>query len=146
MSEIISYEEAVLEIKQAILQSKYRAVANANAELLALYYGVGRYVSANTRSEKWGTGAIETISAQLQGEMPGLRGFSPSNMKNMRLFYKQWTSELETNRQLPTADLEADRALAFFRVGFTHHMGKINRSYGLLFAERDEKYAVISRK
>jgi predicted nuclease of restriction endonuclease-like (RecB) superfamily len=135
---IISYKEAVLEIKYAILQSRYRAVANANAELLALYYGVGRYVSTNTRSGRWGIEAIETISNQLQGEMPGLRGFSPSNIKNMRLFYEQWVSEFETNRQspntvsrkveilsiqqLPTAELETNRELAFFRVGFTHHM------------------------
>jgi hypothetical protein len=122
VSEIVSYKEAVLKIKHAILQSRYRATANANAELLALYYGVGRYVSANTRSGEWGIGAIESISAQLQGEMPRLRGFSPSNMKNMRLFYEQWEPEFESNRQLPTADLETDKLAAFFRVGFTHHM------------------------
>lgn len=49
--------------------------------MLALYYGVGKYVSDNTRRGVWGTGAIATISEQLRRELPGLRGFSPSKYK-----------------------------------------------------------------
>ena len=109
--------------------------------MLSLYYGVGKYISINTRSGKWGSGAIEMISKQLQGEIPGLKGFSPSNMKNMRIFAEEWAAEHESNRQLPTADLpenndeinespirqtvsaELDevKMLAFCRVGFSHH-------------------------
>ena len=121
-----------------ILQSRYRSAANANTEILSLYYSVGRYISTNTCSGKWGTGAIESISAQLQGELPGLHGFSPTNIKNMRIFFEQWASELEPNRQLPTADFDGNdgfplirqlptaelgeiKMTAFCRVGFTHH-------------------------
>ena len=99
-------------IKKAILQSRYRVAANANAEILNLYYGVGEYISANTRAEKWGTGAISAISEQLQGELPGLHGFSPSNMKNMRIFFEEWSSALEPIRQSATAELrETEPAL-----------------------------------
>lgn len=35
-------------------------------------------------------GAIDAISQQLRKELPGLRGFSASNLKNMRLFYEEW--------------------------------------------------------
>jgi len=101
---LLAFREAVQEIKNAILQSRYRVAANA--EMLNLYYGVGKYISLNTRSGKWGTGAIEAISEQLQGELPGLHGFSPSNMKNMRTFFEQWLPELEQSRQLPTTDLK----------------------------------------
>ena len=93
------FAKEVQKIKNAILLSRYRSVSNANAELLNLYYGVGKYISVNTRTGKWGNGAIEMISEQLQGEIPGLRGFSPSNMKNMRIFAEEWLSELEPNRQ-----------------------------------------------
>ena len=58
-----------------------------NAELLSLYYGIGKYVSENTRSEAWGTDAIRRIAKRLQQDLPGLRGFSESNIKNMRQFY-----------------------------------------------------------
>lgn len=56
------------------------------------YYGIGKYVSDNTRTGAWGTGAIETISEQLRRELPGLRGFSPASIKKMRIFYEQWSN------------------------------------------------------
>jgi len=40
---------AVQTIKTAILQSQARAIKGVNQEQLALYYGVGRYISENTR-------------------------------------------------------------------------------------------------
>ena len=135
--DLLAYREAVRKIKNAILQSRYRVAENANTELLNLYYAVGKYISANTRSGKWGTGAVEAISEQLLGEIPGLHGFSPSNMKNMRIFFEQWVTELEPKRQSSvdldndngfslirqtlSAEIENIKSLAFYRVGFSHH-------------------------
>ena len=138
LSEITIYTDAVKEIKNAILQSRYRAAQMANAEQLSLYYSVGKYVSDNTRTGQWGTGAIEQISKQLQLELPGLRGFSQTNIKYMRLFYEKWQPSFEPNRQIRSDDLNrhmenlAIRQLAtddlpnrdlaaFLMVGFTHH-------------------------
>ena len=87
---------AVLVIKDAILQSQQRALVTINQELLALYYGIGRFVSMNTRNKNWGKGFIEAISEQLRKELPGLRGFSATNLRNMRTFYEEWKS-LENN-------------------------------------------------
>lgn len=84
-----NYQNAVDVIKTAILQSQARAAKAVNREQLALYYSIGKYVSDNSREGTWGTGAIETISQTLQKELPGLRGFSPSSIKNMRQFYEQ---------------------------------------------------------
>ena len=81
---------AVREIKTAILRTRYMAARLANAEMLKLYFGTGAYVSANSREGKWGTGAIAEISARLQQELPGLRGFSPSSIKYMRQFFEVW--------------------------------------------------------
>ena len=47
MNEIKDYQNAVDIIKTAILQSQARAAKAVNQELLALYYGIGRYVSEN---------------------------------------------------------------------------------------------------
>lgn len=81
---------AVKVIKTAILQSQYSAAKSVNREQLSLYFGIGRYVSENSRKGFWGTGAIESISEQLQKELPGLRGFGVSSMKYMRQFYEEW--------------------------------------------------------
>ena len=66
MEESISkYRNAVSTIKQAILQSQYRAAKLVTGEQLSLYFGIGRYVSANSREGTWGTGAIDRIREQL---------------------------------------------------------------------------------
>lgn len=95
------YNDAVQQIKSAILESQLEAARAANKQMLSLYYAVGKFVSENSREGVWGTGAIDTISAQLRREMPGLRGFSATNIKYMRIFFEQWAPVI--NRQ-PTAD------------------------------------------
>ena len=49
MSDLQTYAEAVRVIKEAILRSQHRAASAANKEQLSLYYGIGCYVSKNSR-------------------------------------------------------------------------------------------------
>ncbi|MCQ2062919.1 MAG: PDDEXK nuclease domain-containing protein [Fibrobacter sp.] len=117
--------EAVTTIKSAILKSRYIAARLANAEMLKLYLAIGKYISQNTRINKWGTGALQAISDQLQKELPGLRGFSEGNLKKMRIFYEEWSQyDLSPqNRALLTHDLKTlpINVETFFMIGFTHH-------------------------
>ena len=145
MGSIQSYTEAVRVIKEAILRSQYRATSSVNKEQLSLYYGIGKYVSENSRNGFWGKGAIETISGRLQKELPGLRGFSASNIKNMRSFYEEWSpvinrqpsaddlktltvvSESELNENLLLVEIRQPSAdefnwSDFFAIGFSHHI------------------------
>ena len=85
-----TYDSAVETIKTAILQGQYEAAKGVNRIQLAVYFSIGKYISLHTRKGVWGTGALEAISKQLQKELPGLRGFSVTSMKNMRKFYEEW--------------------------------------------------------
>ena len=96
----INYADVVRQIKNAILQSRYRAAKLANREMLSLYFGIGKFISENSRNHFWGTSAIERISERLQQELPGLRGFSPANIKRMRQFYEEWQPYLITENQI----------------------------------------------
>ena len=87
----LTYNDAVQTIKKAILDSQLRATQHINEEQLALYYGIGQFISKHTRTGAWGTKAIETISRQLSVELPGLKGYSATNLKFMRLFYEAWS-------------------------------------------------------
>lgn len=87
---LISLTEAVEAIKTAILQGQYEALKDVNRVQLAVYFAIGKYLSENTRKGVWGTGALKQISLQLKKEMPGLRGFSETQLKEMRSFYEGW--------------------------------------------------------
>ena len=99
------YIQAVELIKKAILQRQYNAIRLANQEQLKLNFGIGRYISENSRNGFWGTGALEIISAQLKNNLPGLMGFGVTSLKNMRKFYEAW-SELEDNSESALAELQ----------------------------------------
>ena len=98
-------------IKTAILEAQYKAAKAVNAVQLSLYFSIGKYVSEHTRKGYWGTGALEYISEQLQRELPGLRGFSATNLKRMRVFYEEWASDSlssNCNSTVMTVELESE--------------------------------------
>lgn len=138
MQDIIKYHGAVQAIKTAILQGQYEAAKGVNRIQLAVYFAIGKYISVNTRTQSWGTHALEFISGQLRRELPGLRGFSENNLKNMRKFYEAWkmldkttiaiVESLNTGKYIDiqhamvipnTFDFPVED---FFRLPFTHHI------------------------
>lgn len=87
---IVIYKPAAETIKTAILQGQYEAAKGVNRIQLAVYFGIGKFVSLNTRKGVWGTGALEAISQILRKELPGLKGYSATQLREMRLFYEAW--------------------------------------------------------
>ncbi len=96
---------AVEAIKTAILQSQYQAAKETTRIQLILYYGIGRYLSSKKGKKTWGTSVLETISSQLRKELPGLRGFSATSLKKMRLFYENWSFLEDSNSSVMTDEL-----------------------------------------
>ncbi len=143
MNDIQNYDEAVKLIKTAILQSQYDAARSVNEKQLMLYYGIGKYISMNSRKGFWGKGAIDAISERLDKELPGLKGFSARSLRYMRTFYEEWSyienSELTMNNSeegvlapagakmemikwnLPVPNQSSFPFESFFSIGFSHH-------------------------
>ena len=123
MDSKVDYSQAVKTIKEAILSSQSRAVQMISGTQLSLYFGVGLYVSANSRKGTWGTGAIKIISEQLRRELPGLRGFSEESIKKMRTFSEFWSQYLNRSplatdlkhRELH-AEIECDKAVYYSKL------------------------------
>ena len=164
-----NYAIAVKTIKTAILQGQYAAAKGTNRIQLATYFAIGKYISLNSRQGFWGKGAIEAISEQLRRELPGLRGYSPSNMKNMRLFYEKWSvldckspiaigESYEQNSTIAIGELQSEdyqidiyRSLSvdnvvdfpievFFSVPFTHHIRILEKTQ-----TQEERYYYMHR-
>ena len=131
--------KAVKDIKSTILASRYNAARLANREQLSLYYNIGEYISVKSRTAKWGSNAIASISRLLQQELPGLRGFSESGIKRMRTFYEGWSkyvsnrpitlddfgysseSAIPVNRPMALDDFSEQEIEWFLSIGFSHH-------------------------
>jgi predicted nuclease of restriction endonuclease-like (RecB) superfamily len=85
-----NYIKFVEELKQSIVNSRYVAAKLINREQLLLYYQIGRSLSGKIKNEKWGAKVLEQIAEDLQKHLPGIRGFSHSNLKNMRQFFEEY--------------------------------------------------------
>ena len=92
-----NYIQTVKNLKDEILKSRYTIAKTANKELLLLYFKVGNIISEKVKIEKWGNKTIQKLSDDLQNELHGLRGFSYSNLKNMRMFYEEWNIYFDAN-------------------------------------------------
>ncbi len=97
--------------------------------MLLLYFIVGKRLSEKIAAEKWGAKVLEQISADLQRELPGLRGFSYRNLRNMRQFAEEY-SDFEIG-QLVSAKLDDFLQNVFLCLGFSHHILLMNRCKNL---------------
>lgn len=89
------YRQALAAIKQRIQTSQTRAVLAVNAELLNLYWDIGRQLDAWQRERAWGSAVVEQIARDLQASHPGMKGFSRTSLFAMRQFYAFFSLRFE---------------------------------------------------
>lgn len=81
------FKEIIVNIKKDILSTRYKIIANANQELLKLYFRLGKIISENS---KYGNNFIRDLSMYLRMEFPNATGFSLRNLSRMKKFYEEY--------------------------------------------------------
>ena len=71
------------EVKGRIQAAQTRAVLAVNAELVRLYWDIGRIIHGRQKQAGWGAGVIPRLARELHNELPELKGFSERNLKLM---------------------------------------------------------------
>lgn len=104
--ELTLYRDLLGDIKTRVRQGQHRAALSANAEMIAMYWDIGRLIAARQEKEGWGTGVIPRLAADLKNELPEEKGFSLRNLKLMVQFYHAYpeciTIGQRTVAQLPS--------------------------------------------
>lgn len=70
--------------------ARYRAQKAVNAELIQMYWEIGRYVSERVKDGGWGKGVVQEFSVFLQSHYPSTKGFSAQNIWRMKQFYETY--------------------------------------------------------
>jgi len=120
------YASMVLEIKENIRKSRFLAMRSANRELLLMYHRIGGILFKKLVVGKWGTGIIERISSDILQEFPGIRGFSPRNLRNMRTFFRTYFVKLDRLGKVDQSDLEFWQSLSA-KLKCGNQMGRSDR-------------------
>lgn len=82
------YAELLGEIKERIRHAQARAWMAVNAEMIRLYWSIGRVIDHRQQQEGYGTAVIPRLSRDLHNELPEEKGFSERNIKRMLAFYR----------------------------------------------------------
>ncbi len=88
------YKKFIADLKDKVRSSQLKAAVKVNYELLDLYWNLGKEIVEKQKQSSWGDAFIKNISKDLQREFPEMKGFSIQNIKNIRYWYKFYTSHL----------------------------------------------------
>jgi predicted nuclease of restriction endonuclease-like (RecB) superfamily len=81
-----------------------RAALSANAEMILLYWDIGRMIAARQEQEGWGKGLLSRLATDLKNEIPEIKGFSERNLQLMIQFQSEYPSLFSIPKR-PVAEL-----------------------------------------
>ncbi|WP_395751172.1 DUF1016 N-terminal domain-containing protein [Prosthecobacter sp.] len=64
------YRGLLADIKTRVRQAQHKAALSANAEMICLYWDIGRLIDARQKHKGWGAGVIPRLAADLKNELP----------------------------------------------------------------------------
>lgn len=101
------YGSLLGEIKHRIRAAQVRAAFATNAEMLRLYWDVGRLLAGRQKLEGWGTAVLPRLARDIGNELPDVKGFSERNLKRMVQFFREYPALFEIGPP-PVAQLPAN--------------------------------------
>lgn len=84
------YAEILCSIQERIRTERLKITMAANSAMVLLYWDIGREILERQQYQGWGAKIIDRLSHDLRDAFPGLKGFSPRNLKYMRKFAEIW--------------------------------------------------------
>jgi predicted nuclease of restriction endonuclease-like (RecB) superfamily len=89
-SDLVLYGSLLTDIKDRIRQAQTRAALSVNAEMIGMYWDVGRMIHQRQQLEGWGKGVIPRLATDLKNELPDVKGFSERNIGYMIRFFREY--------------------------------------------------------
>ena len=81
------YEGFLQSLKDQIERAQVRAAVSINAQLIELYYSIGKAIVDRQEQAGWGDAVLERLSKDLIIAFPEMKGLSQRNLYRMRSFY-----------------------------------------------------------
>ena len=83
-------EQGFAEIVRLIDSCRSRTLQAVNTALIDLYWQVGESISRRLATAEWGEGSVDRLAEFIARQVPGMRGFSRSNLFRMGQFYETY--------------------------------------------------------
>ena len=96
----IEYKQWLTDLKFRIRNSQIKAALKVNAELINLYWELGKEIVSKQEQSQWGDGLIKQLSTDLQQEFPEMKGFSTTNIKYIKRWYSFYNQDITIGQQV----------------------------------------------
>lgn len=132
------------EIIQLIKNAQNNAVIAVNAELINLYWNVGKYINKQLSNATWGDKTVDELASFIQKEHPEIKGFNRRGLYRMKQFYETYSSmsfvslpmtqiqnsENKDNTIVSSAmtQFENIKDTILTKISWTHHLALISRA------------------
>lgn len=115
-SDLILYSQLLADIKERVRHAQQRAILSANAEMILMYWDVGRMIAARQQREGWGFSeigarAVRQIAAEQASHSRLLDGQKISARSVRQLPDRTEYSLRDIEKPIGVADYELTRAL-----------------------------------
>ena len=91
--EVTSNEGQFDEILSIIDDARTRALKSVNAELIRMYWNVGKYLSGLCANSGFGDKVIDEVAAYVAKANPGVKGFNRRGLYRMKQFYETYRDD-----------------------------------------------------
>lgn len=81
------------DIINIIEQSKSRALKAVNAEMINMYWQIGKYLSGLCENSSFGDKVVDEVAAYIAKENPDIKGFNRRGLYRMKQFYELYKDD-----------------------------------------------------
>ncbi len=106
------YAALLDDLKSRVRSAQLKAAVSVNAELIRLYWDIGRAIVERQQGDGWGSAVVDRLATDLQVAFPGQHGFSPRNVWRMRAFYLAYAPAPAVEPSRNSADPVLPQAVA----------------------------------
>ncbi len=123
------FEQILLLIQDA----RSRTYAKANAELIMLYFNVGKVVSDKVNVGNWGENTVQELANFIQSKLPELTGFNRRGLYRMKQFYETYTDKQFVSTLLTLLQLKENESTTFVstllsQIQWSAHLHILNKT------------------
>ncbi|MCM1304754.1 MAG: DUF1016 N-terminal domain-containing protein [Lachnospiraceae bacterium] len=118
------YTQWIHEIKERYRNTQIKAAVKVNSKQLLFNWRLGKDLVTRKAEEKWGAGIVEQVSLDMQNKFPHAKGFSTTNLWNMKKWFLFYSGDYEKLQQL-VGEIEFPKIFAF--VPWGHHIQIITK-------------------
>lgn len=79
-----------INVVNLIQEARENSIRKVNEELILLYWNVGKYISEQLESQKWGSSYVDELASFISENCPEVKGFNRRGLYRMKQFYETY--------------------------------------------------------